>query len=86
MAALRFLLFTALCWAGLLASGTSLETTRVTPYNAPRTRIASSRGFAGINGELHSTPFDRSATATHVATKSVALQSNDLPAHSKHQQ
>ena len=40
----RFLLFTVLFWAGLLASGGSLETTRVTPYNAPRARIASSRG------------------------------------------
>jgi hypothetical protein len=38
------LLLVVLFLAGLLASCSSLETTSVTPYNAPRTRIASSRG------------------------------------------
>jgi hypothetical protein len=32
------------CWVSLLVSAPSLETTSVTPYRAPRTRSASSRG------------------------------------------
>ena len=63
--------------ADLLASRSSLERTSVTPYNAPRTRTASSRDESGLASKQ--SRFDMVATCNPRREGSVTLQATTLP-------
>jgi hypothetical protein len=55
------------CWMGLLVPGPSLETTSMTPYMAPRTRIASSRDSLESRVSFKALPFHMAAMAAQLA-------------------
>src|SRR4051812_18407496 len=79
VAADRFLLFTVLFWPAFSPPALHWRPRRRlrTPPREPHRVL---KGFAGVNGEFHSTPFDMSRNATHVRQLLRALRLRPLEA------